>query len=131
MTRGSRTTDTQETAAFEDPEDLRVLARVLDAQRTVADRKRAIEILESLIGKNMANSDDRFLLARLYEVNGDWPRARVAYRELNLRTKSSRDLETLNRRPLFLGQFVNSLLRNHKAKDVARPHRGRRSRRRA
>jgi cellulose synthase operon protein C len=103
--------------AFEDPEDLRVLARVLDAQRTVADRKRAIEILESLIGKNMANADDRFLLARLYEVNGDWPKAKVAYRELNLRTKSSRDLETHNRRPLYLGQFVNSLLRNHKAKD--------------
>jgi cellulose synthase operon protein C len=70
-----------------------------------------------LISKNMANADDRFLLARLYEVNGDWPKAKVAYRELNLRTKSSRDLETLNRRPLYLGQFINSLLRNHKAKD--------------
>jgi cellulose synthase operon protein C len=101
----------------EDPEDLRILARVLDAQKTVADRKRAIEILESLIGKNIANADDRFLLASLYEVNGDWPKAKVAYRELNLRTKSSRDLETLNRRPLYLGQFVNCLLRNHKAKN--------------
>ena len=116
MKGGGQTTDCRRTA-FEDPEDLRVLARVLDAQRTVADRKRAIEILESLIAKNLANADDRFLLARLYEVSGDWPRARVAYRELNLRTKSSRDMETLNRRPLYLGQFVNGLLRNHKAKD--------------
>ena len=48
-------------AATEDPEDLRVLARVLDAQKNAADRKRAIEILESLIAKNLANADDRFL----------------------------------------------------------------------
>ena len=34
----------RERTAFEDPEDLRVLARVLDAQKTVTDRKRAIEI---------------------------------------------------------------------------------------
>ena len=111
------TTDKQGAVAAEDPEDLRVLARVLDAQKTVAERKRAIEILESLIAKNLANADDRFLLARLYESSGDWPRARVAYRELNLRTKSSRDMETLDHRPLYLGEFVRSLLRNHKAKD--------------
>ena len=107
----------QAVTAFEDPEDMRALARVLDAQKTVEGRKRAIEILESLIAKNLANGDDRFLLARLYEISGDWPRARVAYRELNLRTKNSRDMEILNRRPAYLGQFVNSLLRNHNAKD--------------
>ena len=111
------TTGDQGTVASEDPEDLRVLARVLDAQQTIADRKRAIEILESLIAKNLANADDRFLLARLYESSGDWPRARVVYRELNLRTKGSRDMETLNHRPLYLGEFVRSLLRNHTAKD--------------
>jgi cellulose synthase operon protein C len=113
----SQSTGGQGATVFEDPEDLRVLARVLEAQKTVEDRKRAIEILESLIGKNLANADDRFLLARLYEISGDWPRARVAYRELNLRTKNTRDMETLNRRPLYLVQFVNSLLRNYKAKN--------------
>ena len=70
-----------------------------------------------MIVKNLANADDRFLLARLYEISGDWPKARVAYRELNLRTRNTRDMEILNRRPLYLGQFVNSLLRNHKGKD--------------
>ena len=115
--RSSRRGWPRQRTALEDPEDLRVLARVLDAQKTVEHRKRAIEILESLIGKNLANADDRFLLARLYEVSGDWPKAREAYRELNLRTKNARDLETLNRRPLYLAQFVSSLLRNHKAGD--------------
>ena len=114
---GSETKDKQETRVLRDPEDLRVLARVLEVQKTVTDRKRAIEILESLVGKNLANADDRFLLARLYEISDDWPRARQAYRELNLRTRNTRDMETLNRRPLYLGQFVNSLLRNHKVKD--------------
>ena len=34
-----------------------------------------------------------------------------------MRTKNPRDLETLNRRPLYLAQFASSLLRNHKAGD--------------
>jgi cellulose synthase operon protein C len=117
LEKGGQAANAQATTAFEDPEDLRALARVLDAQKTVDGSKRAIEILESLIAKNLANGDDRFLLAHLYEISGDWPRARVTYRELNLRTKNSRDMEILNRRSVYLGQFVNSMLRNHKAKD--------------
>lgn len=114
---GTENGDKEGARVLRDPEDLRVLARVLDAQKTVTDRKRAIEILESLVAQNFANADDRFLLASLYETSGDWPRARLAYRELNLRTRSTRDMETLNRRPVYIGQFVNSLLRNHKGKD--------------
>ena len=49
-------------------------------QKTVVHRKRAIEILESLTDQNLATSEDRFLLARLYEVIGDWPKARQKYR---------------------------------------------------
>ena len=102
--------------ALEDPEYLRVLARVLEAQKTPEHSKRAIGILKSLIDKNLANADDRFLLARLYETNGDWPKARETYRELNLRTKNARDMD-LNHRPLYLDQFVTGLLRNHKGSD--------------
>ena len=67
-----------------DPEDLRVLAQVLDMQKTLVHRKRAIEILETLANKNLATSEDRFFIARLYETIGDWPKAREKYRELNL-----------------------------------------------
>ena len=102
---------------LEDPEDLRVLARVLEAQKTIEQRHRAIEILESLTSKNFANAEDRFLLARLQEINGDWPQARATYRDLNLRTKNARDMETLNHRPQYLSQFATSLLRNHKKSD--------------
>jgi cellulose synthase operon protein C len=103
--------------ATEDPEDLRALAYVLDAHKTIEHSKRAIKVLESLIDKNLAKADDRFLLARLYEVNGDWPKARETYRELNLRTKTTRDIESLNHRPLYLGELVAGLLRNHKGSD--------------
>ena len=103
--------------ALEDPEDTRVLAWVLDAQGTIPHRKRAIEVLESLVARSVANVEDRFLIARLYEIIGDWPKARERYRDLNLRTKNLKDLETLIRRPLYLAQFVIDLLRNHKAGD--------------
>ena len=53
----------QEGKGLEDPDDLRVLAQVLGAQKTVLQRKRAIEILESLADKNLAKPEDRFLLA--------------------------------------------------------------------
>ena len=49
--------------------------------------------------RNLATSEDRFILARLYEAIDDWPKAREKYRELNLRTRNLRDMETLNRRP--------------------------------
>ena len=78
---GQTATGDQGAKALEDPEDLRVLARVLDAQKTIQHRKRAIEVLESLVDKNLANAEDRFLLARLHEISGDWPKAREAYRD--------------------------------------------------
>ncbi len=100
-----------------DPEDLRVLARVLDLQRTVVHRKRAIEILETLADKNQATSEDRFTVARLYEAIGQWQKAQEKYRELNLRTRNLRDMETLNRRPLYIAQFASNILQHCKAGD--------------
>jgi cellulose synthase operon protein C len=107
----------QEGKYLTDPEDLRVLAQVLALQKTPVYAKRAIEILESLADKNLATSDNQFDLARLYEVVGNWPRAREKYRELNLRTRTLRDMETLNRRPSYLAQFADSLLRHHTPDD--------------
>jgi cellulose synthase operon protein C len=100
-----------------DPEDLRVLARVLDLQRTVVHRKRAIEILETLADKNLATTEDRFTVARLYEVIGQWQKAQEKYRELNLRTRNLRDMETLNRRPVYIAQFASNLIQHCKAGD--------------
>jgi tetratricopeptide (TPR) repeat protein len=109
----------QEGKGLSDQEDLRVLARVLETQRNPDQLKRAIQILESLIDKNQANNEDRFLLGRLHERSGDWSKAQDEYRELNFRTKNARDLESLNRRPIYLAQLAESLLRNrHDVKDL-------------
>jgi tetratricopeptide (TPR) repeat protein len=99
--------------AGENPEDLRVWARVLGDQGDPQHLQRAIAILESLIGRNLANPEDRLLLARLQDTAGDWPKAREQYRELILRTENPRDLETINRRPMYLAIFVDALLRHH------------------
>jgi cellulose synthase operon protein C len=111
---GQATPPGQEGKTLQDPEDLRILARVLEAQRNQLSLARAIEILESLITRSLANNEDRFLLARLYEKINDWPKAREAYRALDLLTKNARDLETLNRRPFYLAQFADAVLRNRR-----------------
>jgi tetratricopeptide (TPR) repeat protein len=98
-----------------DPEDVRVLARVLEAQKTPEHRQRAIKVLQSLVTQGLATGDDRFFLAQLTEASGDWPRARELYRGVITRTDNVRDLETLNRWPGYLFQFANALFRHHQA----------------
>jgi tetratricopeptide (TPR) repeat protein len=100
-----------------DPEDLRVLARVLDLQRTLVHRKRAIEILETLIDKNLATSEDRLTVAGLYETIGEWQKAQEKYRELNLRTRNVRDMDPFNQRPVYIARFANNLLLHCKPGD--------------
>ena len=101
-----------------DPEeDQRVLARVLDAQKTPEHRKQAIKILRKLLDQSEAGPEDRYLLARLLDIDGDWPGAQEQYRELVLRTETARDVETLTRRPLYLAQFANGLIRHRRSGD--------------
>ena len=73
---------------LDDLDDQRALARVLEAQRTVAARKQAIDVLERLVGKNLANVMDRLFLAQLQDASGNWPKALAIYRELNGITKN-------------------------------------------
>ena len=56
-------------------------------------------------------------MAQLYEQSGEWPKAREKYRELSSRTKILPDMETLSRRPYYLGKFADSLLRHHQSGD--------------
>ena len=107
----------QEGKNLTDPADQRALVHVLDMQKTLVHRKRAIEILKSLADKSVTIAEDRFILARLYEAIGDWPSAREKYRELDRRTANDRAPETLNRRPFYLAEFADGLLRHRKSDD--------------
>jgi tetratricopeptide (TPR) repeat protein len=100
-----------------DPEDVRILTRVLESQGTPEHRARAVKLLQSLVTQNVATAEDRFRLARLIDAGGDWPGARERYRDLVARTDNAQDLETLNRRPVYLFQFANAVLRHHKKGD--------------
>jgi tetratricopeptide (TPR) repeat protein len=103
--------------APEEPEDQRVLVKVLEVQKTPEHRKRAIEIMSSLVGKDPNNLEDRLLLAQLDELAGDWPKAREQYDELITRTENREDPQTLTRRAVYLDQFIKGLFRHRQASD--------------
>ena len=52
-------------------------------------------------------------MAQIEEAAGEWTNARDQYRELILHTNTPTDLETNRRRPIYLTQFAESLLRHH------------------
>ena len=56
-------------------EDLRSGALVLAAQKKRQQRRRAMELLESLQEKQLT-AEEQFLLAQLHEALGEWPKAR-------------------------------------------------------
>ena len=104
----------QEGKQLSDPEDLRALARILGMQKTAQYRKRAAELLEGLTSRGRVTAEDQVGLARLYESIDDWPRARQKYQDLIGQSKSSRDVETRNRRWSYLFQFASRLLQHFK-----------------
>lgn len=100
-----------------DPDDLRVMAAIHEAQGTPEGRRQAIQDFETLIGRGAAATpEDRRRLAQLLEAVGEWPRAREQFREL-IRQTEGRDAETLARRPIYLELFIAALLGHHKAGD--------------
>ncbi len=96
----------------EDPEDMRVLVKVLLALGDAGRRKQAIEVLESMVTQNLASLEDRHLLARLEEAFGDWSKARDHYRDLIMRTNN---IESLEVRATYLTDFADKLIVHHKA----------------
>ena len=65
------------------PDDLRVLARAYHAQRTKVYQEKALKIFEELAEAHAIIPEDRFLLARMYNSNGDWTKAHEQYRALD------------------------------------------------
>ena len=93
------------------PEDLRVLARVYEAQKTPEYQKKAREVLEQMLATNWGNVEDRFLLALMCSRDGDWPKARDQYRAVLAQSESSKDLEVVIKRPVYITQFVTDLIK--------------------
>ena len=96
--------------AFNTPDDLRVLARVYEAQKIPAYRKKAVEVLEKLKNDQLATIDDQFLLARIYYAEGDWDKARSEYRRLLEELGTTDTPQKLNRRVELLVQYATQLI---------------------
>jgi tetratricopeptide (TPR) repeat protein len=102
-------------AAERKPDDLSVLARVYQAQGTKAYQEKARKILEQLADAQAIIPEDRFLLVRMYNNDGEWTKAYEQYRALLAQTENSRDLNVIMRRPDYLAQFISDLLSHHES----------------
>jgi tetratricopeptide (TPR) repeat protein len=87
--------------------DQRVKAVVLAAQPR--RRREAIRLVEELVKRRTGRPEDQFLLARLYEATGQWPRARARMLAL---------LAEVGEQPLYLAHYADSLLRRGQPEDA-------------
>ncbi|MCS6850891.1 MAG: tetratricopeptide repeat protein [Gemmataceae bacterium] len=99
-------------------DDLRARAVVLAGQKSrrfpgqsETARRQAIRLLEELVQRGEATTADQFLLAQLYEADGDWPRARARMQPV----LAARDVTAMH-----LGTYVRALLR-HGETEAAEP----------
>lgn len=89
-------------------EDQRTRALVLAAQPS--HRRDSIRALEESFARLPASADERFLLARLYDADQNWTKARSQL--LNL-------VSADNPSPLHLAYYVDALLRRQEARQAA------------
>lgn len=89
------------------PQDLRTRAKILALLPNSERRREAINVLEALIERQVATPEDRYLLAQLFEAEGDWPKAR---------DQMTRVLESpAGKNPAYLAAYIRSLLRQKQA----------------
>jgi len=102
--------------APEDPADLRVLARIYEAQRVTGYRAKALAILEKLAADGQASEEDRFLLARIYAADGRWDDAHREYRALMAEdAKPTTSAQALNQKVVRLVHYASQLIGHVKA----------------
>ncbi len=83
-----------------------------DAVEELRARARALAMFGSRSGRDRAMSpDDQLLLARLYEMNGSWEKARNSIRTL---------AASFNRNPSYLAYYIRCLLHHHELNDAER-----------
>jgi tetratricopeptide (TPR) repeat protein len=89
-------------------EDQRARALVLAAQPS--QRREAIRTLEESFTRLPATADERFLLARLYDADQNWTKARTQLLSL---------VSADNASPLHLAYYVDALVRRQEAREAA------------
>ena len=90
----------------------RYKALTLLASKDAEQRRKARDVLEEISQTNEAGPEDRFTLALMYSNDGDWTKARNMYKRLVAETDNTPDLTISNRRPEYITQFIDELLRH-------------------
>src|SRR5262249_26243955 len=90
-------------------EEQRARAQVLATQLRPPFRTRAVELLEAMSKRPGYGPADRFLLARLYEAEGNPRKARDELRGLVASQRNS---------PLYVNHYARFLLRQHELDEV-------------
>lgn len=91
------------------PDDLRASAKTLALQPSRTRRREAIAILEGLVARHAANEQDLFLLAQLYELDGDWTKAQRQMVE---------GVQAHPRNLTYLADYIRALLRHKRVEDA-------------
>ncbi len=105
----------------ESTDALRTKAHVMATQSQSQFRKRAIELLGELRKRDSLLPDDRFVLALLYEGQGDkdgWIKARQEFQALCMPVSEGEQREYLNDVPRYLSRFVQGLIRHNEIGDA-------------
>ncbi|WP_165223182.1 tetratricopeptide repeat protein [Aquisphaera insulae] len=97
------------------PDNLRILAEVYESQGTPEYHLKARALIERLVGSNAEAPEDRFLLARMYSKDGDWPKAHDQYRTLMAHTENASDPMSVVRRPDYLVSYIDELIKHAQA----------------
>jgi tetratricopeptide (TPR) repeat protein len=90
-------------------EDLRAKAQVLAIRGGRQNRRAALETLTTIMSREKPSLDDRFLLAQVLEMNGDWPKSRQQMQLLLADSENS---------PAFLAFYIRGLLRHDDARSA-------------
>ncbi len=86
------------------PTILRTQAQILATRPNRGQRRQAIEILEGLVEQQTAQPNDLFLLARLYEIDGSWSKARKTMDDL---------LKSYPDNASFLAYYITALTKHN------------------
>ncbi len=103
----------QERDRLPSPEDSRVLVKVYQTLGTPADQKKARDLLERMDRTDVADPEDRLNLALMYSKAGEWGKAQQQYRKLLAQTENSIDLVVFRRRPDYIVQYFDELLKHY------------------
>ncbi len=101
--------DENKYAGAEFLEEERARARVLATPSHQDFRGLAIALLEDLAKRQALTADDQFQLAQLYQMAGDWPKARELFRNL---------VAAQGNNPIYLAHYAQSALRQRDTEET-------------